>query len=105
MKVKKFIKYNICISLTFIILLVIFSFIYNTYMDSRIKKFNLYNKYDKKSIKIVNVGSSHGMLGIIYEKKNMMNLALAAQNFYYDLKLLEKYTNKIENNAIEKIKI
>lgn len=100
MKIKKYIKYNIFIMAILIVVLLYLSNYYNKNLDNGIKKFKIYEKLNEKSVSIVNVGSSHGMLGIISNSNNIMNLANSAQNYYYDLKLLKKYSDKIEEDAI-----
>ena len=61
------------------------------------------NKYLRvpHNLKLINLGSSHGEYGLKYDKNiKYYNLANESQPFYYDLKLLKKYKNNFERNAI-----
>lgn len=100
MNVKRYMILNIIVAVLFILFFLGYSYCYNSKIDSFLKKFNIYNNYAAKSIEIVNVGSSHGMLGIKYDNNKGMNLALASQNYYYDLELLKKYSSKIKKDAV-----
>lgn len=99
MSIKKYTMVNLSIAILFILFFLGYSSYYNR-IDDSLKKFNRYDKYATKSVNIVNVGSSHGMLGIKYADEKGMNLALAAQNYYYDLELLKKYSPKIKKDAL-----
>lgn len=100
MKVKKFVIINIILSIFLISSLYGLSWFYINYVNDRTVKFMEYNKLPDNSVDIVTLGSSHGKFGIKLDKKNQMNLALEQQGFYYGLKLLKKYENKINNGAI-----
>jgi len=54
------------------------------------------------NIEIVNVGSSHGLYAFDWTegKVNGFNFSLVSQDFYYDLKLLEKFSNRLVEDAI-----
>lgn len=100
MRIKKFIISNIILSITLIATLYGLSWFYINYVNDRTVKFMEYNKFPDNSVEIVTLGSSHGKFGVKLDKKNQMNLALEQQGFYYGLKLLEKYENKIKKGAI-----
>lgn len=100
MKVKKFILQNLMISGILILFFLLTSVYYNKNLDMYLHKFHEYEKYENKKVSIVNLGTSHGSYGLKYLTKESMNLALPAQTYYYDLKLLKKYSEKIAENAI-----
>lgn len=100
MRVKKFVISNTILSIILITALYGLSWIYINYVNDRTVKFMEYNKLSDNSVDIVTLGSSHGKYGIKFDKENQMNLGLESQDFYYNLKLLEKYGNKIKGDAI-----
>lgn len=101
MKIKKFMLYNLIGSFIFLGLIFFFSFIYNKFMNLETKKYYYYDRINSKKVRITSVGSSHTYYGIFFNKNcNYINLAKSAQNFYYDLKVLEKYQSKMEQEAI-----
>ena len=51
-------------------------------------------------IKVFNLGSSHGKYSFNYQIKNGVNLAEESQTFYYDLKMLSNFVEKIEDKSI-----
>jgi len=54
------------------------------------------------NLEIVNLGSSHGLYAFDWsqEQINGFNFSLVSQDFYYDLKLLERFSNHLVENAI-----
>lgn len=100
MKVKKFVIINIILSIFLISSLYGLSWFYINYVNDRTVKFMEYNKLPDNSVDIVSLGSSHGKYGLSLWEKNQVNLGLDQQGFYYSLKLLEKYENKIKSGAI-----
>lgn len=53
------------------------------------------------NLKIINLGSSHGLFGIKYPKDTRgYNLSLVSQTMYYDAKILNKYKNHLSKNAV-----
>ncbi|MEG0069064.1 MAG: hypothetical protein RR693_04705 [Cetobacterium sp.] len=52
-------------------------------------------------LKIINLGSSHGKYGFLYpEGEDAFNFAIESQTYYYDLKILKKYSDRLEPNSI-----
>ncbi|WP_300622473.1 SGNH/GDSL hydrolase family protein [uncultured Fusobacterium sp.] len=96
---KKFMMYNITFSVLFLITIYFISEVYWTHYDYEKKKYYYYNKLLEDSVNTVVLGSSHTKFGIILSNFEM-NLAKDSQNFYYDLKLLEKYRGKIRKKAL-----
>lgn len=99
MRIKKFVINNIILSIILITALYGLSWFYINYVNHRTVKFMEYNKLPDNSVDLVVLGSSHGKYGLKLWEKNQMNLALESQGMYYNLKLLEKYENKIKNGA------
>lgn len=101
MKLKKFMYINIILSLILIGSIYTISKVTKEYIQNDLYKFKSYLSRKNNSIKLVNLGTSHGKYGIFYLKNDYlkMNLARDNQSFYYDLKLLKKYNKKIEKNA------
>lgn len=99
MDAKKFFKKNIIIGIGLIFLGIVYSRFYNTYIDSGKAKFYSFNNLKNNSIKLVILGNSHTRWGIKSSKEDILNLALGSQNYYYDLKVLKQYSNKIQKNA------
>lgn len=99
MKIKRFVQINIVLSILLIGLLYILSWIYINYVNDRTVKFMEYNKLPNNSVDLVVLGSSHGKFGIKLEQANQMNLGLEQQGMYYNLKILEKYEEKIKDGA------
>lgn len=99
MRIKKFVISNIILSIVLITVLYGLSWIYINYVNDRTVKFMEYNKLPDNSVDLVVLGSSHGKYGLKLWEKNQMNLALESQGMYYNLKLLEKYENKIKSGA------
>lgn len=101
MKLKKFMLMNLIFSLILIMTIYLISKVTKYSFEDDLLKFKKYSSFSENSVKIVNVGSSHGKFGLYYlDDKEKMNLARNSQSFYYDLQLLKKYTNKIRQNAI-----
>lgn len=103
MKLKKFMIINFILSIILIISLYLISQLVKDYVEEDLLKFKEYSALEINSIKLVNLGSSHGNYGIYYrtdDYQKKMNLARDSQNFYYDLQLLKKYQSKIEKEAI-----
>lgn len=100
MKIKKFVISNIILSIVLISALYGLSWVYINYVNDRTVKFMEYNKFPDNSVDIVTLGSSHAKFGIKFDKENQMNLGLESQDFYYNLKLLEKYEKKLKKDAI-----
>lgn len=103
MNLKKFTLINLIIS--FLIICIIYSISNCTKLyinNNELLKFEKYLNLEKNTVKIINLGSSHGKYGIYFplSDKKKMNLALDGQSFYYDLQLLKKYENKIEEEAV-----
>lgn len=80
------------------ILLIIFICVYNFMMS--IKKIKEVKLKVSKKIKFFNLGSSHGECAFKYEIDEGCNLARSSQTLYYDLKVLENYFSRIEENSI-----
>lgn len=101
MKLKKFTLTNILIS-SIIILGIYFILNVTRLYDDELLKFKKYLNLKNNTVKIVNLGSSHGAYGIYFplNVKEEMNLALSSQSLYYDLQLIKKYENRIKENAI-----
>lgn len=101
-KKKRFFKINLILSFLLLGILYFFSYLWINYFDENSSKFLRLNQ--EKSfyeLKIVNLGSSHTKYGIKYpDGINGYNLALFSQIFYYDNKILEKYSNKLNENCI-----
>ena len=101
-KKKQFLKINLILSFLLLGILYFFSYLWINYFDENSSKFLRLNQ--EKSfyeLKIVNLGSSHTKYGIKYPKDiNGYNFALSAQTFYYDNKILKKYSNKLKENCI-----
>lgn len=52
-------------------------------------------------LKIINLGSSHGQYGFLYpDGEDAFNFGIESQPYYYDLKILKKYSDKLEPNSI-----
>lgn len=100
MRIKKFVISNIILSIILITSLYGLSWIYINYVNDRTVKFMEYNKLPDNSVDILTLGSSHAKFGIKFDKDNQMNLGLESQDFYYNLKLLEKYEKKLKKDAI-----
>lgn len=101
MKLKKFTLTNILISSIIILGIYFISNVTRLY-DDELLKFKKYLNLKNNTVKIVNLGSSHGAYGIYFplNVKEEMNLALSSQSLYYDLQLIKKYENRIKENAI-----
>ena len=100
MKIKKFVIVNVILSIFLISSLYGLSWFYINYVNDRTVKFMEYNKLPDNSVDMVSLGSSHGKYGLNLWEKDQMNLGLEQQGFYYGLKLLKKYENKIKEGAI-----
>lgn len=100
MKLKKYNILNLIIYFIILIFLYVLSVFYNSHINLGTTKFFKYNLYEEKSVSIVNLGSSHGFYGIKYSDDKAMNLAKDSQIIYYDLKLLQKYSSKIKDDAV-----
>lgn len=93
---QKIFKMNLLIIGLGVILIYILSYINKNYVNQNNKFLKIPN-----NLEIINLGSSHSLYGIKYpEKINGFNLAIASQPLYYDLKILEKYSSKLDENAI-----
>lgn len=81
-----------------ILIIIIIILIYNFIMIAfKIKESKL--KVPLK-IEIFNLGSSHGEFSFNYKNTLGCNLARSSQTLYYDLKVLDNYYSRINNNAI-----
>lgn len=102
MKLKKFMTINFILSIILIISLYLVSQLVKNYVEEDLLKFKRYSNLEKNSIKLVNLGSSHGKYGLYYQIDNYqkMNLARSSQNFYYDLQLLKKYQSKMDKKVV-----
>lgn len=102
MKLKKFMTINFILSIILIVSLYLVSQFVKDYVEEDLLKFKGYSNLEKNSIKLVNLGSSHGNYGVYYQIKDYqkMNLARNSQNFYYDLQLLKKYQSKIDKKVV-----
>lgn len=51
---------------------------------------------------LINLGSSHGLNGFNYEETGVKayNMALAAQGFYYDYRILTQYSDHLSDGAV-----
>ncbi len=100
-RVKKFVIYNIVLSLILLSTLYSLSWIWINYKDENNIKFFQLERKNIKNLKIINLGSSHTYYAIKYPLNiNGYNLGLPSQNFYYDQKILFRYENKLAKNAI-----
>lgn len=100
-RVKKFVIYNMILSLVLVSTLYGLSWIWINYKDENNVKFFQLERKDAKNLKIINLGSSHTCYGIKYPQNiRGYNLGIVSQNFYYDQKILFKYGNKLDKNAI-----
>ena len=98
---KKFFIYNIVLNLLVLLIFIFFNFIYTNYLCEENVKFLYLENSKINNLKIVNVGSSHGHRNIKYSQNlNAYNLGASSQDFYYDLKILEKFKNKLGENCI-----
>ena len=97
-KMKKFFLLNIILCFFIIFLLYLINISYKNYTNSLgISYFNV----NKNNVKVMNLGSSHTYFGIKYPEDILSyNLAMAAQNFYYDLKVLEKYSKNLDQECV-----
>lgn len=79
-----------------------FSYLWINYFDENSSKFlRLNQEKNFFKLKIINLGSSHTKYGIKYpDGINGYNFALSSQPFYYDNKILKKYSNKLKENCI-----
>lgn len=102
MTLKKFTLSNLIISFMLIIGAYFISSYTRFYTDSQIFKFRKYLNLENNTVKIVNLGSSHGAYGIYFPltDNKKMNLGINSQSLYYDLQLLKKYEGKIEENSV-----
>lgn len=102
MTLKKFTLTNIIISFILILGTYIISDCTRFYTDNQLLKFKKYLNLENNTVKIVNLGSSHGAYGIYFPltDNKKMNLALSSQSLYYDLQLLKKYEKKFDKNTI-----
>lgn len=93
---------NIVLSIFLIGGIYFISQIVEDYIDRDLLKFKKYLNIKNNYVKMVNIGTSHGMYGLFYQKTDYtkMNLARSAQSFYYDLQLLKKYNKKIKKDAV-----
>ena len=102
MKLKKFMYLNIILSLFILGSIYLISQLTKYYTQNDLLRFKNYLTLDSNSVKLINLGSSHGMYGLFYSKTDFskMNLARSAQNYYYDLELLEKYSDKLNDEVV-----
>lgn len=98
--VKKFILLNLLVSFLILISMYFISKFYMGYIDSGRAKFYIYETSKEKSKNIVILGNSHTRWGIKSDNEEIMNLALGSQSYFYDLRLLKKYSSKIKDEAI-----
>ncbi len=66
-------------------------------MDNSYLKKRIYLEKNIESIEVLIIGSSHANSGIDPEVfgQNIFNIANSAQDFFYDLKIMEKYIDKL----------
>lgn len=102
MKLKKFIYMNAMLSLFLVGSIYFVSYITRYSQNGNLSKFKKYNSFENNLVKLVNLGTSHGMYGLFYSMIDFskMNLARSAQSFYYDLELLKKYSNKLNKRIV-----
>lgn len=102
MKLKKFILMNLIISLVLISSVYFISKFVKDYSKEDILRFKKYLSLGEKTVKVVNIGSSHGKYAFYYLTDDLkkINLARNSQSFYYDLQLLKKYSNKIKLDSV-----
>lgn len=102
MKIKSFMIINLITTFVLIGSLYFISHTIKNYTEEDLFKFNSYLNLKENSVKIMNLGSSHGMYGIHYSKEGFdkINLARKSQNFFYDLQLLKKYSKKLNKDVI-----
>lgn len=100
-RIKKFVIYNIFLSLFLITTLCVLSWAWKNYLDDTSVKFLELERKKIKNLKIINIGSSHTTYGIKYPKDiKAYNLGLSGQKFYYDYEVLKKYQSKFEENCL-----
>ena len=100
-RIKKFVIYNIILSLILINILYGLSWIWANYIESTSVKFLDLERKNTKNLKIVNIGSSHTTYGIKYpENIKGYNLGLSSQVFYYDFEILKKYYNRFDEDCV-----
>ncbi len=53
-------------------------------------------------LQVINLGSSHGLNGFDYSEASIKgyNMALAAQGFYYDYRILKQYSSHLVDEAV-----
>lgn len=102
MRLKRFMIVNFILSIILIISLYLISQLTKYYIQGDLLKLKNYLTLEKKSVKLVNLGTSHGMYGLLYSNIDFskINLARSVQSFYYDLELLKKYQDKLNKNAV-----
>lgn len=86
----------------FLFLLINHLYINTNYYSNRYGELNKFENVPQ-DIEILNVGSSHGKRGFVYENYENLrtfNFGLSGQTFYYDSILLKKYRNRIGERAI-----
>lgn len=101
-ELKKFIIRGTCFVAIGLVLLAVLNFFYvrTNGHKSIDDTFKFYLMPD--DIGVVNLGSSHGEYGISYdgiEGITGFNLALIGQSLYYDLKLLQKYRDRLADDC------
>jgi len=55
-----------------------------------------------ENLEIINLGSSHGLNGFDYTESDVkgLNMALAAQGFYYDHRILKQFSGNLDDGAV-----
>jgi hypothetical protein len=100
---KKFIIRGVCFAGIGLILLTVLNAFYvrtNGYrsLDERYKFYLM-----PQDIEVVNLGSSHGAYGLYYDDIDRItgfNLALPGQSLYYDLQVLEEYSDRLSEDCV-----
>lgn len=100
-KQKKYFKINLFLILMGVVFIFGLSYINRNYVNENNKFLRVPN-----NLKLINLGSSHGLYGIKYPPEiNAFNFSVSSQPFYYDLKILKKNISKIQENGVVLIPI
>lgn len=102
MKIKKFVLLNVLFSIILLTILFLLSYLNLNYFSGYSSKFLMLDKNKNISkFEMVNLGSSHAYNGIEYPKDiKGYNFGLPSQKLYYDYKILKKYVERLDREAI-----
>ncbi|MGL5056034.1 MAG: hypothetical protein ACRC6A_01510 [Fusobacteriaceae bacterium] len=93
---KKYFKINLMLFLFGVFLIFILGMVQRYKIDEN-------NRFLRvpKNLKIINLGSSHGLSNFVYPKgTNAYNLGFSAQVFFYDEAILRKYKSNLQSGGI-----